>query len=41
MKEMYLEAEIEIIRFEAADVIATSGAMDEYDPNELPPVHVP
>ncbi len=35
MKEMFLDAEIEIIRFEAVDVITTSnGGLEE---DELPP----
>lgn len=33
MQEKYLEAELEIVRFEAEDVIATSTTLDE---NELP-----
>lgn len=42
MKERYQEAEIEIIRFEAVDIITTSGMTDEpLDPDELPPVIVP
>lgn len=37
MQEKYLEAELEIVRFEAEDVIATSTTLDE---NELPPIPV-
>ena len=35
MKELFLDAEIEIIRFEAIDVITTS---DELGEDELPPI---
>ncbi len=42
MKELYQEAAIEIIRFEAMDIITTSGMTDEpLDPDEMPPVIVP
>lgn len=37
MQEKYLEAELEIVRFEAEDVIATSGTLDD---DELPPIPV-
>lgn len=37
MKELYREAEMEIIHFEAVDIIATS----QLDEDELPPVIVP
>jgi hypothetical protein len=36
MKELFLDAEIEIIRFEAIDVITTSPG-DGLDDDELPP----
>lgn len=36
MKELFLDAEIEIIRFEAIDVITTSPS-DGLDEDELPP----
>lgn len=42
MKEKYLEAEIEVVRFETVDVITTSSVTNEpLDPDELPPVIVP
>lgn len=34
-KQSYLEPEMEIIRFEEADIIATSSLLDE---DELPPL---
>lgn len=40
MKELYQEAEIEIIRFEAVDIITTSGG-DSLDDDELPPLIIP
>ena len=36
MKELYQEARLEIVRFEAADIISTSAPM--LDEDELPPV---
>jgi hypothetical protein len=41
MKELYQEAEIEIIRFDAVDIITTSTTNETLDPDELPPVIVP
>lgn len=37
MKELYAEPELEVIRFEATDIITTSGGLDE---DELPPIIV-
>lgn len=39
MKELYKEPELEIIRFEAGDIITTSGDT-KLDEDELPPVIV-
>jgi hypothetical protein len=38
MKKLYIQAELEIIRFEAKDIIATSDTF--MDDEELPPVIV-
>jgi hypothetical protein len=38
MKELFNEPELEVIHFEAVDIIATSNIM--LDPDELPPVVV-
>ena len=41
MKELYQDAEIEIIRFETVDIITTSSMTNEpLDPDELPSVKV-
>ena len=42
MKEIYQDAEMEVIHFEVLDIITTSGVTNEtLDPDELPPVIVP
>lgn len=39
MKELYTEPELEVIHFEAMDIITTSGNT-QLDPDELPPIIV-
>ena len=42
MKEIYQDAEIEVIHFDVVDIITTSRIPNEtLDPDELPPVIVP
>ena len=39
MKEKFMEPELNIIRFEAVDVITTSDPLNgPLDPDELPPI---
>lgn len=38
MKELYTEPELEVIQFEAMDIITTSGG--KLDEDELPPIIV-
>ena len=38
MIELFIEPELEVIRFEVVDIIATSNI--QLDPDELPPVPV-
>ena len=37
MKELYKEPEMEVIEFEATDIITTSGNTP-LDPDEMPPI---
>lgn len=39
MKELYAEPELEVIQFEAMDIITTSGG-GQLDEDELPPIIV-
>lgn len=39
MKELYSEPELEVIHFEAMDIITTSGG-GQLDEDELPPIPV-